>query len=102
MMNADLTKLFGSKNEREVKKLWPKVHEINALEPQMQALSDGELRKKTDEFKDRLAHGETLDGLLAEAFAVVREASKRTMGMRPFDVQLIDGVVLHPGSIFDV
>ncbi len=102
MLGTVLTKIFGSKNEREVKKLWPKVQEINALEAQMQALSDSELRKKTDEFKDRLAHGETLDGLLAEAFAVVREASKRTMGMRPFDVQLIGGMVLHSGRISEM
>ncbi len=102
MIGNVLTKIFGSKADRELKKLWPKVQEINALEPQIQALSDDALRKKTDEFKDRLTHGETLDDLLVEAFAVVREASKRTLGMRPFDVQLIGGMVLHSGRISEM
>ena len=102
MIGNVLTKIFGSKADRELKKLWPKVQEITALEPQIQALSDDALRKKTDEFKDRLTHGETLDDLLVEAFAVVREASKRTLGMRPFDVQLIGGMVLHSGRISEM
>ncbi len=102
MFETILTKVFGSKNDREVKKLWPKVAEINALEPQMQALSDDQLKAKTAEFKERLAKGETLDDLLPEAFAVVREASKRTLGMRHFDVQLIGGMVLHSGRISEM
>ena len=102
MIGTVLTKLFGSKNEREVKKLWPKVREINALEPQIQALSDAQLREKTNEFRERLAKGATLDDLLVEAFAVVREASKRVMGMRHFDVQLIGGMVLHSGRIAEM
>ena len=102
MLGNVLTKIFGSKNERELKKLWPKVEEINALEPAMQALSDDQLRQKTGEFKARLAQGQTLDDLLVEAFAVVREASKRVMGMRHFDVQLIGGMVLHTGRIAEM
>jgi len=102
MIDSLLTKIFGSKAERELKKLWPQVHAINALEPQMQALSDADLRKKTDEFKARLAKGETLDDLLVEAFAVVREVSKRVMGLRHFDVQLIGGMVLHSGRIAEM
>ncbi len=102
MLATVLTKIFGSKAERELKKLLPKVQEINALEPQLQALSDADLRKKTDEFKDRLTHGETLDDLLVEAFAVVREASKRMMGLRHFDVQLVGGMVLHSGCIAEM
>ncbi|HTC22343.1 MAG TPA: DEAD/DEAH box helicase, partial [bacterium] len=102
MLGNVLTKIFGSKADRELKKLWPKVEMINALEPQIQALSDADLRKKTDEFKDRLTHGETLDDLLVEAFAVVRETSKRVMGMRHFDVQMIGGMVLHTGRIAEM
>ncbi|HVM32481.1 MAG TPA: DEAD/DEAH box helicase, partial [bacterium] len=102
MFETILTSIFGSKNDREVKKLWPKVAQINALEPQIQALSDDQLKAKTAEFKDRLAQGETLDELLPEAFAVVREASKRTLGMRHFDVQLIGGMVLHQGKIAEM
>ena len=93
-----LTSIFNS-NERELRKMWRVVNEINALEPQMQALSDDELRAKTGELKERLAKGETLDDLLVEAFAVVREASVRTVGLRPFDVQLIGGIALHGGRI---
>src|ERR1700722_16050566 len=102
MFETLLTKIFGSKNDREVKKLWPKVAEINAFEPKLQALSDDQLKAKTAEFKERLAKGETLDDLLAEAYAVVREASKLTLGMRHFDVQLIGGMVLHSGRIAEM
>ncbi len=102
MLDTILTKIFGSKNEREIKKLQPKVLEINAFEPKIQALSDTQLRQKTDEFKDRLTHGETLDDILAEAFAVVRETSKRTMGLRHFDVQMLGGMVLHSGRISEM
>ncbi len=102
MVNLVLRKLFGTKNERELKRLWPIVHKINALEPEIQKLSDTELRKKTDEFKERLQKGETLDDLLIEAFAVVRETAKRKIGMRHFDVQLIGGIVLHEGKIAEM
>ncbi|HCJ57183.1 MAG TPA: preprotein translocase subunit SecA, partial [Clostridiaceae bacterium] len=97
-----LTKIFGSQNDREIKKLDKLADEIEALEPKMQALSDEELRSKTDEFKSRLAGGETLDDLLPEAFAVVREASRRVLGMRHFRVQLIGGLVLHQGRIAEM
>ncbi|SHI39307.1 preprotein translocase subunit SecA [Lutispora thermophila] len=97
-----LTKIFGNQNDREIKKLEKIVDAIEALEPQMEALSDAELRAKTDEFKSRLANGETLDDLLVEAFAVVREASRRVLGMRHFRVQLIGGIVLHQGRIAEM
>ncbi|CCQ96913.1 translocase binding subunit (ATPase) [[Clostridium] ultunense Esp] len=101
MFNA-LRKVFPSYNEREIKRYMRKVEEINALEESVSRLSDDELRRKTDHFKDRLAKGETLDDLLVEAFAVVREASKRVLGMRHFDVQLIGGMVLHDGRIAEM
>ncbi len=97
-----LKKLFGSKNEREVKRMLKTVQAVNALEEQMIALSDEQLRGKTEEFKARLAKGETLDQLLPEAFAVCREAGKRVMGMRHFDVQLIGGMTLHEGKIAEM
>lgn len=97
-----LKKLFGSKNEREVKRMLKAVQAVNAFEEQMIALSDEQLRAKTEEFKARLAKGETLDQLLAEAFAVAREAGKRVMGMRHFDVQLIGGMTLHEGKIAEM
>jgi len=97
-----LKKLFGSKNEREVKRMLKTVQAVNAFEEQMLALSDEQLRAKTDEFKARLAKGETLDQLLPEAFAVAREAGKRVMGMRHFDVQLIGGMTLHEGKIAEM
>jgi preprotein translocase subunit SecA len=102
MFQAVLTKIFGTKNERELKKMWPRVAEINSYEPVFEKLSDEQLRGKTAEFKERLAKGETLDDLLPEAFAVVREASKRVMGMRHFDVQMIGGMVLHAGRISEM
>ena len=97
-----LDKIFGSYNDRELKKLKPIVDAIEALEPQVAALSDDELRAKTDEFKSRLASGETLDDILPEAFAVAREAAWRVLGMKPFRVQLIGGVVLHQGRIAEM
>ncbi|MBH3420672.1 preprotein translocase subunit SecA [Pseudomonas gessardii] len=97
-----LKKLFGSKNEREVKRMLKTVQLVNALEEQMVALSDEQLRAKTEEFKARIAKGETLDKLLPEAFAVAREAGKRVMGMRHFDVQLIGGMTLHEGMIAEM
>ena len=97
-----LKKLFGSKNEREVKRMLKTVQIVNAFEEQMVALSDEQLRAKTAEFKERLAKGETLDQLLPEAFAVAREAGKRIMGMRHFDVQLIGGMTLHEGMIAEM
>ncbi|MBT8368442.1 MAG: preprotein translocase subunit SecA, partial [Deltaproteobacteria bacterium] len=97
-----LTKVFGSKNERELKQLQPLVERINALEPQMQALNDDQLKAQTAAFKQRIAQGETLDDLLPEAFATVREASMRSLKMRPFDVQLIGGIVLHQGKIAEM
>jgi preprotein translocase subunit SecA len=97
-----LTKIFGSRNERLLKTYRKTVLRINALEPQFEALSDDALRAKTQEFKDRIAAGETLDALLPEAFAVVREGSKRVMKMRHFDVQLLGGMSLHNGKISEM
>ena len=129
MINTVLGKVFGTKNERELKRLWPQVEAINALEPQMQQLSDGQLRAKTDEFRKRIQDhlaslpdepdadpdrlkeledertkliNEVLDELLVEAFAVVREAGRRVLQMRHFDVQLIGGMVLHQGKIAEM
>ena len=102
MINTLLTKVIGSKNDRMLKKLNPVVDEINALEPEFEALDDTALVAKGDEFRDRLRAGETLDDLLPEAFAVVREGSKRVLKMRPFDVQLIGGMILHQGMIAEM
>ncbi len=102
MMSGLLTKVFGSRNQRLLKTYDRNVERINALEPSMEALSDEALRAKTTEFRERLNSGETLDDLLPEAFAVVREASKRTLSMRPFDVQLVGGMVLHAGKIAEM
>ncbi|MFZ5637506.1 MAG: preprotein translocase subunit SecA [Pseudomonadota bacterium] len=102
MLNRLLTSIFGSRNERLVKQLGGIVKKINALEPQMQALSDAELQAKTPEFRERIANGESLDKVLPEAFAVCREASKRVLGMRHYDVQLIGGMVLHLGKIAEM
>ncbi len=101
-MASFLTKIFGSRNDRLIKQYRRKVVDINKLEPQIQALSDEELKGKTAEFRQRLADGATLDSLLPEAFAVVREASKRVLGMRHFDVQLIGGMVLNDGKIAEM
>ena len=97
-----IQKIVGTHSERELKRVYPIVDQIEALEPKMEALSDDELRGKTDEFKARLAKGETLDDLLVEAFAVVREAARRTLGMRHYRVQLIGGVILHQGRIAEM
>ncbi len=97
-----LAKLFGSKNQREIKKLSKVVDRINALEPEIQALSDDDLKAKTAEFRERHEGGESLDQILPEAFAVVREAGVRTLGMRHFDVQMIGGMVLHAGKIAEM
>lgn len=97
-----LEKIFGNYSDKEIKKTMPIVKKINDLEPTISALSDDELKAKTPEFKDRLANGETLDDILPEAFAVVREASKRVLGMRHFDVQLIGGIVIHQGRIAEM
>ena len=102
MISGLLKKFFGSRNDRLIKQYSQTVTRINALEPAMQALSDDELRGKTDVFRARLAQGESLDDLLPEAFAVVREASVRVFGMRHFDVQLIGGMVLHNGKIAEM
>ena len=102
MFNRLLTSIFGSRNERLLKQLGGVVRKINALEPQMQALSDADLQAKTAEFKQRVANGESLDKILPEAFAVCREASVRVFGMRHFDVQLIGGMVLHMGKIAEM
>jgi preprotein translocase subunit SecA len=102
MIDAILAKVFGTKNEREIKKLRPIVAAIGDLEPEMQKLSDAELAAKTQEFKQQLANGATLDDLLIPAFAVVREAGRRTLNMRHFDVQLIGGIVLHRGKIAEM
>ncbi|MBU2498071.1 MAG: preprotein translocase subunit SecA [Proteobacteria bacterium] len=94
--------IFGSKNERELRRMAPTVEAINKLEPQFQGLSDQELKAKTQEFKERLSAGASLDDLLPEAFAAVREASVRVLGMRHFDVQLVGGIVLHEGKIAEM
>jgi preprotein translocase subunit SecA len=102
MISSLFKKLFGSRNERLVKQYAQKVQQINALEPEMQALSDDALRAKTEEFKQRYVKGESLEKLLPEAFAVVREGSRRALGMRHFDVQLIGGMVLNSGKIAEM
>ena len=102
MFNTLVQRLLGNNTERELKKMKPVVRQINNLEPQMTALSDTSLQEKTFEFKRRLAAGETLDDILPEAFAVVREASRRVLGMRHFDVQLLGGIVLHRGDIAEM
>ena len=95
-------RLFGTSNERLVKSFQGKVETINALEPQMEALSDEDLKAQTQRFRERLEKGETLDDLLPEAFATVREAAKRTLGQRHFNVQLVGGMVLHNGMIAEM
>ncbi|MFA7322573.1 MAG: preprotein translocase subunit SecA, partial [Dokdonella sp.] len=102
MISGFLKKIFGSRNDRLIRQYAQSVKKINAFEPALQALSDAQLRGKTDEFRQRIANGETLDALLPEAFAVVREASQRTLGMRHFDVQMIGGMVLHAGKIAEM
>src|SRR5438309_8398198 len=97
-----LTKVLGDPNAREVKRHLERVADTNQLEPLLEKLNDDELKAKTAEFRQRLEQGEALDDLLVEAFAVVREAARRTIGMRPFDVQLVGGVVLHLGKIAEM
>ena len=102
MLGSFVKGIFGSVNDRYIKSLRKIVDEINAKEPELEKLSDEELKAKTPLLKERLAKGETLDDILPDAFAVVREASKRTLGLRPFDVQLIGGIVLHRGRISEM
>ena len=102
MIGGLLKKIFGTKNDREIKALTKEVEKINALESEYEKLSDEELKNKTNIFKERLQNGETLDDILIEAFATVREASKRVLGLRHYDVQLIGGIVLHQGKITEM
>ncbi|RKW07024.1 MAG: preprotein translocase subunit SecA, partial [Cardiobacterium sp.] len=102
MWNSLAAKIFGSRNDRLIKQYKKTVAKINALEPQIQALDDDALKAKTTEFRERLAKGETLDHILPEAFAVVREASQRVLGLRHYDVQMIGGIVLHQGKIAEM
>ena len=102
MLGTLLAKVIGTQNERELKRLRPLVEQVNALEASIQPLSDEQLRAKTDEFRGRLAKGQTLHDLMPEAFAVVREAGRRVLNMRHFDVQLIGGAVLHSGAIAEM
>src|SRR5687767_1852376 len=102
MIQKLLAKVIGTQNERELKRLYPLVGEINALEPTIQVLSDDQLRAKTHEFRERIAAGEPLDDLLVPSFAVVREAGRRVLNMRHFDVQLVGGSVLHKGKIAEM
>ena len=102
MIDTLLAKIFGTKHEREIKKILPLVVAINEREAAVKGLSDAELTAKTQEFKLRIANGEPVDDLMAEAFAVVREAGIRVLGMRHFDSQLIGGIVLHRGKIAEM
>ena len=97
-----LTRLFGSRNQRLLRQYGKVVNKINALEESLQALDDAALQAMTDQFRRRFADGETLEDLLPEAFAVAREAARRTLGLRPFDVQLVGGMVLHDGNIAEM
>ena len=101
-MRSVLTKILGDPNDKALKSIRPIVEDINALEPAMQALSDDELRELSAEFRERLENGETLDDLLPEAFAATREAARRTIGQRHYDVQMMGGVVLHQGKIAEM
>jgi preprotein translocase subunit SecA len=102
MIGSLLSKVFGTKNERELKRLWPYVEQVNSFEPKISGMSDTDIRNKTDEFRKNLDSGGDLDSILPEAFAVVREVSKRKLNMRHFDVQLLGGVVLHEGKIAEM
>ena len=102
MLNRIFTNVLGSRNQRVLRRLWKTVDKINALEPALSAMSDEDLKAQTGILRQRFQQGETLDGLLPDAFAVVREASKRTLNMRHFDVQLIGGMVLHGGNIAEM
>src|SRR5688572_25781380 len=102
MLSTILRVLGGTRNERLLKKIQPIVDDINSREDEIKALSDDALKNKTAEFREKLAAGKTLDDVLPEAFAVVREASRRTIGLRHFDVQMIGGIVLHQGKIAEM
>src|SRR4051812_4075173 len=102
MIDAILAKVFGTKNEREIKVMQPILAAINALGPELETLSDIDLAAKTIGFKERIAQGAPLDDLLTESFAVVREAGRRYLNMRHFDVQLVGGIVLHRGKIAEM
>ena len=102
MLDPILAKIFGTKNERDIKKLRPIIAAINDLEPGLQTLSDADLAAKTQEFKQRIENGQPLDDLLIESFAVCREVGRRVLNMRHFDVQLIGGIVLHRGKIAEM
>ena len=97
-----VSKIFGTHSERELKRIEPIVNKIESLRPEMQSLTDEELRGKTEEFKKRLQNGETLDDLLPEAYAVVREGAKRSLNMEHYRVQLIGGIILHQGRIAEM
>src|SRR3972149_465295 len=97
-----LSKIFGDANDRYIKELMPIVQKINSLEKECEQFSDSQMKEKTDEFKKRLTAGETLDDILPEAFALVREASKRTLNQRHYDVQLMGGIILHRGAIAEM
>ncbi len=99
---SKLSAVFGTANERQLKRIQPIVDAVNALEPKFQGMSDAEMRAETDRFRERLAAGETLEDILPEAFALVREAGRRFINMRQFDVQIIGGVVLHEGMIAEM
>jgi len=102
MFNYLLRKIFGTKTERDIKKLKPYVSAANEIEPQIQKLSDQQLKEKTNEFREKLSNGASLEDILINAFAVVRETAKRKVQMRPFDVQIMGGVVLHQGKIAEM
>src|SRR6185436_9958601 len=102
MIQTILAKIVGTQNERDLKKLRPIVGQVGAFEPAIKAMSDEQLRGKTAEFRARLANGETIDDLLPEAFAVVREAGRRVVNMRHYDVQMIGGMVLHNGALAEM
>src|ERR1041384_2114707 len=102
MIQTVAKKIFGSRNDREIKRLTPVVYQINELERKIQPLSQEQLAGKTIEFKERIGRGESLDSILPEAFAVCREAGKRILNMRHFDVQLMGGIVLHRGRIAEM
>src|SRR3989442_6452169 len=102
MIDAVLAKIFGTQNERDIKAIRPLLNAINALEPELQQLSDIDLAAKTISFREKLAQGAPLDDLLVESFAVVREAGRRVVNMRHFDEQLIGGIVLHQGKIAEM
>ena len=102
MVQKILQIVFGTSHDREMKKIQPTVDKINQLEPAMEKLSDAELKQKSEEFRKRLKEGETVNDVLPEAFAVCREASRRVLGMRHYDVQLIGGLALHEGKISEI